>query len=204
MIKNIIFDLGNVLIKTDYEKILEDFSKNEEEKEFIINNILDSPELNKCGLINTGYITIEDTIKLINDRTNYKYEKLVENFLLNYIKYKTWNGDILDIIKKLKNNDYKVYLLSNISEYVFKEFKNELEHLLDGIVVSYEIHMIKPYNGIYEYIINKYNLKPEESLFIDDTEKNIETANKLGIKGRKVKPADIEDIKLVLKEYEVL
>ena len=64
--------------------------------------------------------------------------------------------------------------------------------------------MIKPYNGIYEYIINKYNLKPEESLFIDDTEKNIETANKLGIKGRKVKPADIEDLKSVLEEYEVL
>ena len=203
MIKNIIFDFGNVLIKTDYEEIIKHFTKNQEEKEFIINEVVGSPEMSKYGLINTGFLTIEEVIQLINDRTNNIHKELVENFLLNYIKYKKWNDNILEIVQNLKNNGYKLYVLSNISEYVFKNFRSTLEPLFDGLVLSYEIHKIKPYNAIYKYIIDKYNLNPDETLFIDDTKVNMESANKLGIKGRKVEASNIEDIKLILKEYGV-
>jgi HAD superfamily hydrolase (TIGR01509 family) len=87
---------------------------------------------------------------------------------------------------------------------MYDNFIKKIEYLFDGIVLSYQIHKIKPYDSIYEYIINKYNLNPEESLFIDDKKSNIDTANKFGIKGRAVKPNDVEDVKQVLKEYEVL
>lgn len=63
--------------------------------------------------------------------------------------------------------------------------------------------MIKPYEGIYKYLIDKYNINPEETLFIDDREDNMKTANSLGINGRAVNPDDVEDIKLALKEYEI-
>lgn len=199
--KNIIFDLGNVVINTDYNKIINNFTNNEEEKEFILNDVIKSPYYE---LGDTGFIEIEDQIDIINDYTNNKYPELVKDFLLNYIKYKTWNGDILDILKKLKENGYKLYVLSNISDYVYKNFKEILESLFDGIVVSYEIHKVKPNEAIYKYLLNKYNLNPEDSLFIDDRKINIETANKLGIKGRQVLPDNIDDIKQVLKEYGVL
>lgn len=199
--KNIIFDLGNVVINTDYNKIINNFTNKEEEKEFILNDVIKSPYYE---LGDTGFIEIEDQIDLINDYTNNKYPELVKDFLLNYIKYKTWNGDILDILKKLKENGYKLYVLSNISDYVYKNFKEILESLFDGIVVSYEIHKVKPNEAIYKYLLNKYNLNPEDSLFIDDREVNIKTANILGIKGRQVLPDNIDDIKQVLKEYGVL
>lgn len=199
--KNIIFDLGNVVINTDYNKIINNFTNNEEEKEFILNDVIKSPYYE---LGDTGFIEIEDQIDIINDYTNNKYPELVKDFLLNYIKYKTWNGDILDILKKLKENGYKLYVLSNISDYVYKNFKEILESLFDGIVVSYEIHKVKPNEAIYKYLLNKYNLNPEDSLFIDDREVNIKTANILGIKGRQVLPDNIDDIKQVLKEYGVL
>lgn len=199
--KNIIFDLGNVVINTDYNKIINNFTNNEEEKEFILNDVIKSPYYE---LGDTGFIEIEDQIDIINDYTNNKYPELVKDFLLNYIKYKTWNGDILDILKKLKENGYKLYVLSNISDYVYEMFKSKLEEIFDGVVVSYEIHKVKPYQPIYKYLIDKYNLNVEETLFIDDREVNIKTANELGIKGRTVLPDNIDDIKQVLKEYGVL
>lgn len=71
------------------------------------------------------------------------------------------------------------------------------------MTLSFKEHLLKPYNAIYERLIDKYNLVPEESLFIDDREDNMKTANKYGIKGRKVERNSLEDIKKVLKEYNI-
>ena len=204
MIKNIVFDLGNIVIKTDYNKIIPHFTSDPDEVKFIYDEIINSPELIKYGLVNTGFLTIEEIIDIINDRTNNEHKELVRDFLLNYPKYKEYNSNILEIIEKLKNKGYKVYLLSNLSDYIYDLFKDKLESLFDGLVLSYEIHMIKPYDGIYKYLLNTYSLIPEETLFLDDKEENIKTANKFGIKGRRVLPGNIDDIKEVLKEYRVI
>ena len=198
--KNIIFDIGSIIVKTDYNKILDDFTNNEEEKNFLINEVIKSP---LYGLIDTGYITIEELINIINDKTNNVYKDLVNKFFHEYVKYKSYNEYAFDIIDKLKNNGYKIYILSNLSEYVYKNFSEKIESIADGVVISYKVHMVKPNEGIYKYLLDKYNLNPEETLFMDDRESNIRTANKLGIKGRKVIPNSEEDLKLVLKEYNI-
>ena len=87
---------------------------------------------------------------------------------------------------------------------MYEKNLSKIEYLFDGLVLSYKVHLLKPYESIYKYLLEQYNLNPEESLFIDDREDNMKTANKLGIKGRKVEPNNAEDVKRVLKEYEII
>ena len=201
--KNIIFDFGNVLMTFNALEIASKFTSSKEEQDFIVNKVVNSPEWGGLGLIDTGYLSREEIINIINDRSNNRYKDLVIDFMNNFDKYRYIQQDVLEIIKKLKNQGYKVYLLSNTNEYSYEKVIKDIEYLFDGVVLSCKIHMIKPYEGIYKYLIDKYNIIPEESLFIDDREDNIKTANSLGINGRAVKPDDVEDIKLVLKEYEI-
>ena len=89
----------------------------------------------------------------------------------------------------LWDKGYKIYLLSNYSDYLFNrhtEGKAFLDYI-DGKVVSYEVHYTKPQKEIYEILLSKYKLKPEESLFFDDREENVQTAVSLGISGCVVK-----------------
>lgn len=205
MIKNIIFDFGNVLGTFRVRNIIKDLTSVEEEQEFLINNVLNSPEWLKYSYMDSGFFTYDQIIRLINDRNNYKYSNLVEELINNYYKAITISPEIVNIVKELKDKDYKLYVLSNTSKPVVDAFKNhEIFNYFDGFVLSYKINMVKPYDGIYKYLLNTYNLVPEECLFIDDLEANMATANKFGIKGRAVNKDDVEDIKKVLKEYDIL
>ncbi|MBQ2639394.1 MAG: HAD family phosphatase [Bacilli bacterium] len=201
MIKNIIFDIGNVILGFDREKILPEFVDNIEEQEFIEENIINSPEWLGYGLLDNGYLTIEEIISQIQDRTNHKNDHLVEKFLKSFPLYLDLYPDVIDIVKRLKDKGYNIYLLSNMCKYEHESIKDsELFNYVDGYVLSYQEHQIKPYEGIYNTILNRYNLKANESIFIDDNEKNIETANRLGIIGLKVEPDSYDSIIEVLKE----
>ena len=201
--KNIIFDFGGIILKVKMKEIVKKFTDSKEEQEFLLNNVVNSPEWIEYGLIDTGYITKEDFINLVNDRTNNIHKDLVEDFINNYINHVYVDDKIIELIKDLKEQGYKIYLLSNTQKYSYEKFIKDIEYLFDGITLSFKEHLLKPYNAIYERLIDKYNLVPEESLFIDDREDNISTANKYGIKGRKVERNSIEDIKKVLQEYNI-
>lgn len=102
----------------------------------------------------------------------------------SYLKLDT---KLADIIKKLKEKGFKTILLSNANASVFErkiyttypEFKN----LFDDIIISSNIKMIKPNSDIYLHTLNKIGSKPEESLFIDDSKKNVDGAINVGING---------------------
>ena len=80
----------------------------------------------------------------------------------------------------IKNKGYGIYILSNASDRFHQYFPRFLPlDFFNGVAVSSDIHMIKPYEGIYKYILEKYKLNPEECLFIDDRLENIEGAKKL-------------------------
>ena len=201
--KNIIFDFGGIILTVKMKEIVKIFTNSKEEQEFLLNNVVNSPEWIEYGLIDTGYITKEDFINLVNDRTNNIHKDLVEDFINNYINHVYIDDKIIELIKDLKEQGYKIYLLSNTQKYSYEKFIKDIEYLFDGITLSFKEHLLKPYNAIYERLIDKYNLVPEESLFIDDREDNISTANKYGIKGRKVERNSTEDIKKVLQEYNI-
>lgn len=201
--KNIVFDFGNVIITFNEDEIISKFTKDPKAKEFLIKYVINSPEWVGNGLLDTGYLSKENAADIINDRTNNEYKDLTKEFLINHHHYMYIQNEIIEIIKKLKAKGYKIYMLSNTTEDTYEEHIKNIEYLFDGIVLSYRIHHIKPNNAIYEELINKYNIDPKETLFIDDREDNMQTANKYGIKGRKVNKNDVEDIKQVLKEYGI-
>lgn len=203
MIKNIIFDFGNIIVKFNKYDMVSKFTDKEEIKEFLINEVINSDEWLKKGMIDLGLISLKEMANRINKRTNYKYKNEVYDFSTKFPYELEYNGNVLKLIKKLKDKGYKLYLLSNISEEVYKLFMKDLEPLFDGMVLSYKINMIKPYDGIYQYLINTFKLNSKECLFIDDRQDNIDTANKYGIKGRKINRNDYNDILKVLEEYNI-
>ena len=205
MIKNIIFDIGNVILQFDIKEVIPNFTKKEGEKQFIINNIINSPEWLQYSLIDTGFISREQAIEIVEDRTNHINDELIEKFWYRYNDYSFINDNVIDIIKELKEKDYKIYLLSNINSHTYNHIKdNKLFNLVDGYVFSYIEHQVKPYVGIYNTLLERYKLIPQECLFIDDNIKNIKTANELGIQGKKVIPDNFESVVQTLKEYNVL
>lgn len=205
MIKNIIFDIGNVILNFNINDVLKEFTNNVNEQNFILENIINSPEWLGNALIDTGYISRESAIEIVKDRTNHTNDELISNFWHNYNNFAKVDERVLQLIKKLKDNNYRVYLLSNINPYTF-EFvsKSGLFNLVDGYVLSYKEHKVKPYKAIYNVLIEKYNLKPNECIFIDDNQKNIDTGNLMGFISKKVESDNYDSIIKVIKECNLI
>lgn len=202
MVKNIIFDIGNVILNFDLNYILPKFTENSDEQDFIVDNIINSPEWLGYSLIDTGYITKENAIAIVQDRTNHKNDNLIESFWNNYNNYSLVDNRVIELIKNLKLRGYKIYLLSNINEHTFINVeKSGLFNIVDGYVLSYKEHQVKPYVAIYETLLNRYELMASECLFIDDNEKNIKTAQELGFITRKVLSDNYESVLESISEF---
>lgn len=203
MIKNIIFDLGNVIINYNQENIINHFTDKPEEKEYIMKKIFKSPEWMRIDL---GEISLDEAATLVNERENYKYKDLTNDFWINWFKTQPINEDTVNLARRLKEKGYKLYVLSNMGDTCYEYFSShDFFKLCDGIVISAKEHVKKPDERIFNTLLGRYNLIAEECLFIDDddTNRSYETANRLGIQGRRVIPNNVEDIKKLLKEFSV-
>ncbi len=203
MIRNIIFDLGNVIINYNQEQIINNFTKKEEEIKYIYDEIFHAPE---WELMDLGNITNDEAIEVINKRNEFKYQKLTDNFLHEWYKKQEINRDIVEIAKKLKKNGYKLFVLSNMANLTYEYFKNdEFFSLCTGIIISAHEHLIKPDEKVFRLLLDRYKLNAEECLFIDDdpSEQNYKTANKIGIQGRRIIPNQAEDVRKLLLEFNI-
>ena len=197
MIKNIIFDLGNVILQCSTIETMYNFTASEEIAKNLITYIFKSEE---WKLLDLGNISKEEAISRIQERVSDEYKPLIKEVMDNRAKYLKLNEGTIEIAKKLKDIGYKIYVLSNMSTFTYEFFK-----LCDGIVISAYEHIKKPDEEIFKKLLNRYKLLPEECLFIDDddTGRSFETANKLGINGRRVLPNDSEDVLKLLEEYNI-
>lgn len=181
MIKNIIFDLGNVIISFNQNKIISNFTQKEEEIKYICDEIFHAPE---WELMDLGNITNDEAIEIINKRNGYKYQKLTENFLHEWYKKRLFNNDVIKVAKDLSKKGYKLFVLSNMANSTYEYLrKNEFFSLCSGIIISAYEHVLKPDKKIYRLLLERYNLNAEECFFIDDREENIIAGEKLGMKG---------------------
>ncbi len=203
MIKNIIFDLGNVIINFNKEAIIRSFTNDEKEMKYITDEIFNSKEWQMMDL---GMLTNCEAAESINKRNNYIYEKLTNDFLDSWYKIQIINEDVVLLAKELKLKGYKLYVLSNIAHKTYEFFENnEFFKLCDGIVISAQEHVKKPDSKIFNALLKRYNLNSCECIFIDDddTGRSYKTANELGILGRVVAPNNVNDISKMLLEYDV-
>lgn len=204
MIKNIIFDLGNVIINYNQEKIIKQFTQNKDEHDYIIEQIFKAPEWQMMDL---GTVTNQEAANIINQRNNFKYKDLTDEFLNNWYKVQIINRDVVEFAKKLYKKGYKLYVLSNMANLTFEFFKNdEFFEMCDGIIISAHEHIKKPDIKVFEILMSRYNLKPHECIFIDDddTGRSYNTANEMEILGRRVLPNNVKDIEKMLNENDII
>ena len=181
IIKNIIFDLGGVLIDWNPHYMYRKIIKDDAERNWFIDNIctLDWNEKQDGGR----------TIKEAVDELISIYPEHKENIIVYYDRWEEMlNGPIegtVEIFKRIKEKkDLKTYALTNWSAETFPralQLFNFL-HWFDGRVVSGEEKTRKPHKEIYDIILNRFNLLPAETIFIDDNLRNIKAAEEQGIK----------------------
>lgn len=186
-IKNIIFDLGGVILGIDEQLTINELMKTG----FSDIELLNSPEvINLINNFDSGiYVakTFRKKLKAalgISKMTDEKFDSIWTAMLLDI------SGETIEAIEKVKKH-YKIFLGSNADEIHYDLYVRDLQlcfgyhefdDLFDKAYFSFDIHLIKPDPRFFEFILDHEGLNPEETLFIDDTAENIEAAKRLGIK----------------------
>lgn len=181
MIKNIIFDIGNVLVDYCWKEHIARFGFTGEKLERIGDAMMRSPEWNE---IDRGVWSNEELLQaFINNAPELEQEiRLVFSDLSTLVRERPYS---VEWIRSLKKEGYRTYFLSNYSRRVETEAAHAMSFLkeLDGGILSYTVQQIKPNKEIYQILMERYGLKAEESVFLDDSPANIETAKTLGMQG---------------------
>lgn len=185
MIKNVIFDIGNVLMKFDALNYGATYFKDKRMAAILQNAINEYGFWDRCDLGN------RDVHELIQEfaQTVTGYEDLAKEAIYASLDYVLYADYAIPWIEELHRAGYKVYFLSNYNKYL-REKKPEIIDFLpymDGGVFSCDIHQLKPHREIYETLLANYNLKAEECIFLDDREANIKGAEAVGMEGILVK-----------------
>ncbi len=181
MIKNIIFDMGNVLLQYDPGVCLHHFVEQEEDRALIRRELFEGPEWVEGDL---GHITDEERFDGVSKRVPERLHRELKACTEQWHMCMQPVAGAKEFCGYAREKGYRIFVLSNASSSFYQYFQRfaPLDYF-DGIVVSCDIHMIKPDVRIYQYLLDKYHLKPEESFFIDDMPENVAGAEKAGIRG---------------------
>ncbi len=195
MIKNIILDMGNVLLDYNPNVILDKVCDNSDEKEIILKELFYGEEW-----------IMGDYGKITNSERFDGVSKRVPEYLHEKLKQCVEHWDICmdpiegaqDFCRIVKEKGYKVFILSNACSKFYEYFPKHYDlDFFDGVVVSSDVHIIKPEIGIYNYLLEKYNLKPEECLFIDDRQCNVDGAKLTGMNA----VVFVNNYEMILEKY---
>lgn len=201
MIKNIIFDMGNVIIDFNPKEIVNNYTKNNEDKKILLDIVFYGQEWLD---LDRGTLELPDAIKQIREKLPENLKNVGENILNTWTNYISEDDKMKILMKELRKKGYKTYILSNAPYNMFKYLSaSEIPSLVDGMVISCEEKTSKPEEEIYNRLFTRFNLKPEESFFIDDREPNIKASKKLGMDGHIYDMNNIEDLISDLKKHEI-
>lgn len=178
MIDTVIFDIGNVLTEWHWR---ENFVKmfGEELVEVLADATVRHPGWNE---LDRGALD-EDGIVALLVKNAPQYAKEIERIVRKSHDFVTVYPYAADWLKGLKAAGYKVYILSNFSEFGYNRAKPRFDFLeyADGALISYEIKEVKPDRAIYQAICDRYNIVPENAVFLDDRAENTQGAIDFGM-----------------------
>ena len=193
MIKNLLFDLGGVIIDIRRQDCVDAFAalglQNPEDYfgEYSQNGIFRA--------IEDGSATADDLHRelrplLPENVTDYQIDQAFQRFITGIPVHR------LQALRELRRKGYGIYVLSNTNPIMWNgiiasEFAKEglrREDYFDGIVTSFKARSLKPDAGIFNYAVEHLGIRPEETLFFDDSQANVDAARALGFEALLVEP----------------
>lgn len=176
---NFLFDLGNVVLDWNPPKFIAEFKISDTEKQTIKDQLYGHPD---WLLFDRGVLSEIALIEKVSNRTNISTETV------SYCIEETKKSLVpinrsVELIEKLHKNGEKLYILSNMPIEMYQHFKHYpfFDYFEDKVISGY-IDLIKPDPAIFTHTLEKFALNASDTLFIDDSLPNIETATKMGFK----------------------
>ncbi len=194
-----LFDLGGVFFDWDPDHFYKNVFENIEEREFFLAEVCND-QWNVQQ--DAGRSIAEAELELIPKFPH--YEKVIKMYYKNHRKMiRGVFEESVDILKKLKDKNYDCYVLSNWSAETFEGMTDDYPFLklFDGLLISGEDKLIKPDHAIYQLARDRFNLNPEETVFIDDKLENIQAAQEMNFKT--IHLTDPNIIKTEIKKFLV-
>ena len=195
-IKNIVFDVGNVLVDWQPYEVMKQWGYGEEAIRALKHAFFETGYWNETD---RGVLSDEEILALfVKEAPGYEMEiyqawEHIDQAIWQFPYAKEW-------IRECKEAGYGVYILSNYGKHTFEMTQKALDFIpmADGAIFSYEVQLIKPDLAIFRALCEKYELNPEECVFIDDLPVNVEAAKKAGMQG--IVFTGLEDAKEQLRE----
>ena len=199
MIKNVIFDCGQVLIRYNETEIAAHYVDSPEEAEFLGRIAMARKYWNR---FDEGTLTEADYLEQVKKELPEHLHKAVEKLVWGWIGNCPMIDGMEDIVRDVRKAGKKLYLLSNFNQRLRTEPYPILSEF-DALVISGEINKVTPDRAIYDYLLNTYALNPEECIFIDDNPANIAMAESLGITGY-LFDGDAVKLRAYLEETQII
>lgn len=200
MVKNIIFDCSGTVVRFIAKDVLADTLGDKERAAKIHSTIYNSPEWDQYGLGNMTFEQMKERVYPLLDEAD---RPIADEWLKSRgVNYTVMEG-MPELIKTLKQNGYKLYILSNYPDY-FDILWNKFDifRMFDGRCISFKHHASKGGDGaLFGVILDKYALKADECILVDDVESNSVNSAKYGIKGFVFESTDT--LILQLREYGI-
>lgn len=181
MIRNIVFDMGNVVLSYDPNFIIQHFTKEEDQEALFIKAIFKSPE---WLALDEGTISKEEACDIMKTHVTPSLKPLVEKIMNEWYLYLTPFKDIITLAKTLKEEGYTLYLLSNTSLSFYEYYENvEAFAYFQDFYISAKHLLMKPDPAIFKDFCKLFHLEAAECFFIDDSQDNVNSAKSIGMQG---------------------
>ena len=182
MIRNIVFDLGRVLVDFDPEGYLRDMGFSPEETKDYLTKIFYSRD---WSLHDEGFYPTTDALAAALIQKYPADEAAIRRILRpEWVDMHVVRPDVVEYLRSFKRAGFRVFILSNLAADPYASFSDyAFLQEVDGGVFSFMERVCKPDRRIYRILLDRYGLKPEETVFFDDNTNNIKVANEIGIHG---------------------
>lgn len=195
MLKHVILDMGNVLLDYNPGVVLDHFFETEEDRALIRRELFEGPEWVQGDL---GYITNEQRYDGVSRRVPPRLHKRLRACVEGWDFCMVPLDGAVEFCRFVKDSGYGVYILSNAGPEFYEYFSKYFDpDFFDGIVISSEVHIVKPDERIYRHLLRKYGLAEEECLFVDDRPDNVQGALACGLQAYRFQN-DFKELKKML------
>jgi len=181
MIKNIVFDLGNVIVQWNPKYIVSQYMSDEVLQDKLITKLFGSSYWQS---FDEGTLTRDQIISNVQQTLPEEHHTIVHDMVHHWHKHAPPIAGMEKLARELKDQGYQIYLLSNTNIH-FDEYKDTIPALqyFDGYYLSAQTKLMKPQPDIYHDFLKTFSLTAEECIFIDDLDANIAGAIDVGING---------------------